>query len=303
MTRALRLSTFIGGLACALQAGAETFPLSPEGQSLVGEVRTVRTLGPDDTLADVALRHGVGFRELVLANPSLDAWLPPPDSEVVLPTQFVLPSGPRRGIVVNVAEMRMYYYPQGQDVVMTWPVSVGRENWKTPLGVASIKSKVKNPTWYPPESIRAEHAAEGTPLPRAVPPGPDNPLGPLALRLDWNGILIHGTNKPYGIGMPVTHGCLRMQAEHMQELFDAVPVGTPVAFIDEPYKVGRYDGALYLEAHVPPEDPRLEALPQEVRVIDSDPAVLARWLKQARGLPVRLQTIVASGGSAAGASD
>jgi L,D-transpeptidase ErfK/SrfK len=184
----------------------------------------------------------------------VDTWLPGEGTQIVLPTRFILPDAPREGIVINIAEMRLYYYPTLPDhrpQVVTFPISIGREEWQTPLTTTSITAKVKDPTWYPPESVRKEHAADGDPLPKMVPPGPDNPLGRYALRLGLASYLIHGTNKPFGIGMQVTHGCMRLYPEDMEALFAAVAVETPVRIVNQPYKAGWHEGELFLEVHAP----------------------------------------------------
>lgn len=233
---------------------AQTFPLPPDGGDVVGEIQTV-VASEDDTLSDIARRFQVGYEEIVLANPDVDPWLPRADTVVTVPTQYILPAAPRVGIVLNVSEMRLYYYPPAttgaRPTVVTHPVSVGDMAWSTPLGLTQVAAKVARPTWYPPKSIRAEHAVDGDPLPAAVPPGPDNPLGDYALRLGFDGYLIHGTNKPDGIGMRVTHGCVRLYPEDIEALFRSVSVGTPVRIVDQPYKAGWRDGMLLLESHPP----------------------------------------------------
>ena len=235
-----------------LVAAAETYDLPPDGSDVVGAV-TIAIARKEDTLLDIARRHGLGYEDIVRANPDVDTWLPGAGTEVVLPTRYVLPPGPRRGVVLNLAEYRMYYYPEPQPgeaaVVMTYPISIGRMDWETPLGRTSIVSKVRNPSWYPPESIRAEHAAAGDPLPKIVPPGPDNPLGEYAMRLGLPGYLIHGTNRPAGVGMRVTHGCIRMFPEDIDYLFGRVDVTTPVRIINEPVKVGWNGDELVVEVH------------------------------------------------------
>jgi L,D-transpeptidase ErfK/SrfK len=204
-------------------------------------------------LLDIARRHGLGYEDIVRANPAVDPWLPGDGTRVVLPTRFVLPPGPRSGIVLNLAEYRMYYFPQPESgkpaVVMTWPMSIGRMDWATPLGTTRIVAKVKRPTWYPPQSVRKEHEADGRPLPRTVPPGPDNPLGEFAMRLGLPGYLIHGTNRPAGVGMRVTHGCIRMFPEDIEFLFGHVAVDTPVRIINEPVKLGWQGDQLIMEVH------------------------------------------------------
>ena len=208
----------------------------------------------EDTFIKLARRYNLGYEELVQANPSVDPWLPGEGTKVVLPTHFVLPKVPRQGIVINLPELRLYYYPDGESGrVITHPISIGRMEWGTPLGRSEIVSKAHNPTWYPPESIREEHAAQNRPLPKVVPPGPDNPLGKHAMRLSLPGYLIHGTNKPSGLGMRVTHGCIRMFPEDIEALFENVPIGTPVRIVDQPYKIGWTNDGFYLEAHPPLE--------------------------------------------------
>ncbi|MDH4049330.1 MAG: L,D-transpeptidase family protein [Gammaproteobacteria bacterium] len=233
-------------------ARAEVYELPPDGYDVIGVISTVRSRA-EETLLDLARRHGLGYEDIVRANPEVDAWLPGEGTEILLPTQFVLPPGKRHGIVLNLAEYRMYYYPEKRPgspaLVMTWPMSIGRMDWATPLGQTRITVKAKNPSWYPPESVRAEHLADGDPLPRIVPPGPENPLGAHAMRLDIPGYLIHGTNRPAGVGMRVTHGCIRMFPEDIEFLFDQVAVNTPVRIINEPVKIGWNGDELVLEVH------------------------------------------------------
>jgi L,D-transpeptidase ErfK/SrfK len=246
-----RLSRFvlILGFAAGSAIGAE-LPLSADSQ-IVGEPATIIS-SYEDTFVSLARRYNLGFEELVQANPGVDPWLPGEGTEVVLPTQFVLPNAPRTGIVINLPELRLYYYPDGDEGrVITHPISIGRMDWGTPLGVTAIQSKVSNPSWYPPQSIRDEHEADNRPLPRVVPPGPDNPLGAHAMRLTLPGYLIHGTNKPSGVGMRVTHGCIRMFPEDIEALFNDIPVGTPVRIVNQPIKLGRNGSSFYVEAHPP----------------------------------------------------
>jgi L,D-transpeptidase ErfK/SrfK len=235
-------------------AVADTFPLPPSDVGLVGEIVVVRALAKD-TLLDVARRHDIGQEEIVRANPDVDRWLPGAGTQVTLPSRFILPPGPRRGLVLNAPEMRLYFYPAPAPglpaEVQTYPVSIGRMGWATPLRETKLVAKELDPAWRPPESIRREHAAEGDPLPAVVPPGPDNPLGRHALRLGIPGYLIHSTNKAFGVGMRVSHGCIRMLPEDIEWLFPQVPVGTPVRIVNQPAKVGWYGDTLYLEMHPP----------------------------------------------------
>ena len=256
MNRALLWLTLL-----PLTVQAEIYELPPEGIDVIGSVTTVRA-GYDDTLVDIARRHGLGYHDIVQANPGVNVWLPDEGTEVVLPTQFVLPSGPRRGLVLNLAEYRLYYYPEhvpGEPAyVMTYPMSIGRMDWDTPLGLTSVVAKAVNPAWYPPASVHQERLDEGRePLPSVVPPGPENPLGSRAMRLGLPGYLIHGTNRPAGVGMRVTHGCIRMFPEDIEFLFEHVAVKTPVRIVNEPIKIG-WDGEnLVMEAH-----PLLEETPR-----------------------------------------
>jgi len=231
---------------------AITFDYPKEGDTVIGRMQSVE-LRYEDTLSDVARRYSVGYQEIRGANPDIDYWLPGDGTGALVPTRFVLPDVPHEGLVLNIAELRLYYFPPadpqlGRQVV-SFPVSIGRMDWETPLGKTTIISKRENPTWTPPASIRKEHAEQGDILPDVVPGGPDNPLGQHALYLGRRGYLIHGTNRPYGIGMRVTHGCMRLYPENVAELFERVPVGTAVNIIDEPYKAGWQNGVLYLEAH------------------------------------------------------
>lgn len=233
---------------------ADTYRLPQGFDNVVGALGVTST-EYQDTLVDIARAYDQGYDEMKLANPKVDPWLPGADTEIVIPSQFILPDAPREGIVINVPEMRLYFFPRPQAgeprVVVTYPISVGRQDWKTPLGLTQVVAKTVNPAWYPPESIRREHAADGDPLPKMVPPGLDNPLGQYALRLGREGYLIHGTDKPYGIGMRVTHGCLRLYPRDIERLFSEVRVGTKVRIVNQPLKLGWLNGALYLESHPP----------------------------------------------------
>ena len=233
-----------------------------DGDEVFGEVKVI-SARYEDTFVSLARIHNVGYEALRRANPDVDPWLPGEGTKITIPTRFVLPRAPHRGIVVNVAELRLYYFPEDTGPrpegvppsarkVVTHPISIGRMDWSTPLGRTTITNKVANPSWYPPQSIRDEHAARNDVLPRVVPPGPDNPLGKHALRLGLPGYLIHGTNKPSGVGMRVTHGCIRMFPEDIESLYKSVPTGTTVQIVNQPVKLGwTADGKLYVEAHPP----------------------------------------------------
>lgn len=242
---------------------AEIYELPPQGYDVIGAVTTI-TARSEDTLVDIARRHGLGYEDIVRANPKVDVWVPGEGTEVVLPTRYVLPQGPRQGVVLNLAEYRLYYFPKAKRgetaYVMTYPISIGRMDWETPLGKTSVVSKVRNPSWYVPQSVLAEHEADGNPLPRIVPPGPKNPLGEYAMRLGLPGYLIHGTNRPAGVGMRVTHGCIRMFPEDIEYLFGEVDVSTDVRIVNEPIKMGWDGDQLVMEVH-----PVLEVLAPQLR--------------------------------------
>lgn len=342
-------------------AQAENFSLPQAGDDIIGAIRHTKAR-QEDTLIDIARRSSVGQDEMVMANQNVDRWLPKAGTEVLIPQEFILPDAPRSGIVVNIPEMRLYYFPvksrpapakgtavsarksaapvckpavsvgqpakpagnngklqsskttpaiagkpgtvakgasvasvKGSTVkgtpakaasakapicqpskkievvqapvtpaqpdfesaamgqVITYPVSMGRMDWRTPLGMTRVVDKQKDPSWTPPASIKREHAAKGDPLPDVVPPGPDNPLGKYAMRLGVSGYLIHGTDaaKADGIGMRVTHGCMRMYNEDVAKLFPLVPVGAPVYLVNQPVKLGWKNGWLYMEVSQP----------------------------------------------------
>jgi L,D-transpeptidase ErfK/SrfK len=233
------------------------FVLESPAQSVIGAPQIVYA-NAENTLSDLAREYGLGYDEIVTANPDVDPWLPGDRIPVLLPTQYVVPDVPREGIVLNMASKRLFYFPEmpeGQpQVVMTYPIGIGRVGWETPLGATQVVSKATNPHWYVPASVRREHVELGNPLPSVVPPGPDNPLGAHVLKLEMPGYLIHGTNQPYGVGMRVSHGCVRLYPENIELLYSLVAVGEPVQIINEPYLLGRKNGELYFEAHQPLED-------------------------------------------------
>ena len=243
--------TLITGLIVTV-AHATTFELEDANTRVVGHNLIVYS-HHEDTLLDIGRAFDIGYNEIVNANPGVDAWLPGENQRVVIPNRFILPDAPHVGIVVNLAEMRLYYYPKPnkneRQKVITHPIGVGREGWTTPLGKTKIIQRIKDPSWTPPASIKAEHLQKGDPLPNVVPAGPNNPLGAYAMRLGMTGYLLHGTNKPYGVGMRVSHGCMRLFPEDIEHLFGIVPVNTPVEILYQPHKAGLLDGELYLEAH------------------------------------------------------
>jgi L,D-transpeptidase ErfK/SrfK len=238
---------------CSISSAyANRYTLNNSGNTVIGEISTIKA-DERDTLLDIARRHGFGYQDMKLVNPDVDTWLPGEGQKITLPAQFVLPVAPMKGIVLNIPEMRLYYYLPKQtgkpQEVITYPLGVGRSGWNTPYIKTKIIEKKINPNWYPPESIRKEHEEAGDPLPKIVKAGPDNPLGDFAMRLGQPEYLIHGTNKPYGIGMRVSHGCIRLYPEDIKALFSEVSLKTPVNIINQPYKIGVKDNIIYLEAH------------------------------------------------------
>ncbi|MGI9229391.1 MAG: L,D-transpeptidase family protein [Gammaproteobacteria bacterium] len=230
---------------------ADTY-LVDNNDDLIGVVQTVQARY-EDTLLDIARANGLGVTDIKLANPDVDTWLPGQGREIILPTRFLLPRTPRDGIVLNIPEMRLYYFPPADydqpSPVITHPLGIGRQGWGTPYVTTEVVQKSQRPYWYPPESIRKEHEEMGDPLPEQVPPGSDNPLGDYAIRLGLTSYLIHGTNKPYGIGMRVSHGCIRLYPEDIEALYGMVELDTPVYIVNQPFKLGVQDGQIYLEAH------------------------------------------------------
>jgi L,D-transpeptidase ErfK/SrfK len=237
-------------------SGATVYELPADGSAVIGADTTIST-HYTDTLLDIARKYSLGYDEIIRANPGVDMWLPGEGTQIVLPGRRILPPGPRQGVVVNLPEHRLYYFPKatqnGKRVVITYPVSIGKLGRTTPLGQTRVIAKVKHPAWYPPASIRKEHAEEGDPLPAVVGPGPDNPLGDFKIRLGFGDgtYEIHGTNNPTAVGLAITHGCIRMYPEDVAELYPQLSVGTAVRLNNDPVKVAWVDGELLLEAHPP----------------------------------------------------
>jgi L,D-transpeptidase ErfK/SrfK len=284
--------------------------MPPPGVDLIGFTTTIKTL-PGDTLLDIARQFDLGQQEILLANPQVDRWMPGKSTEVILPGEHILPRAERKGIALNLPEMRLYYFydddVEKKPMVKTYPVSIGRMDWKTPLGKARIIRKDLDPSWYPPESLKLEAIAAGESLQDVVPPGPNNPLGGYALRLSIPGYLIHGTNKPYGVGMRVTHGCVRMYPEDIEELFPLIALNTPVELVNQPIKLGWRNHTLFLEVH-PLMDEDLEknqdlhaaAYAMILDAIEDKDAILnvkaiKKALREQSGMPVAITTFVSDG--------
>lgn len=233
-----------------LPVANERFELAP-GQDVVGVVQVVKA-DKEDTLTDIARRFNVGYEEVLRANPKIDPWLPGEGREIVVPTQFILPDAPRTGLVINIAAMRIYYFPPpakrgDPQVVLTHPIGIGKVGWRTPEGVTKIVRRQQDPTWRVPVSVRKEHHDNGEDLDPVIGPGPDNPLGKYAFYLQWPSYLIHGTNKPAGVGLRSSHGCIRLYPEDIAQFYALVPIGTEVRVVNQPFVFGWHDGQLYLQ--------------------------------------------------------
>jgi L,D-transpeptidase ErfK/SrfK len=288
----------LAGMAMSGGVGAAGMPDSDGGMR---ETTTYRATH-EDTLLDVARRFSLGYVEIIAANPGTDPWIPGEGTNVVLPTVHLPPDAAPEGIVINLADMRLYYFAEPGGPMQSFPIGIGREGLLTPLGSTSVVRKNKNPTWRPTPRMRAENPE----LPEAVPAGPDNPLGNRAMYLGWPQYLVHGTNKPLGIGRRVSSGCIRMYPEDVEYLYDEVAVGTKVTVVDQPIKLSRIDDALYIEAH-PTQvqsdqieasgtfDPILDSrVVDQVLAVAGDDAPLLDWsrIRQAtierRGYPIRI---------------
>lgn len=283
------------------------FELAP-GQELVGETQVIFARY-ENTFSAIGRRYNLGYEEMRRANPGVDQWLPGEGTPIYLPTQSILPDAPRAGIVVNVPAMRLYYFSaekpkdSSADAVVTvssHPIGIGVQGWGTPFGEAKVLQKVEKPVWYVPASIRKEHAERGDPLPSVVPPGPDNPLGEYAMTLSLPSYLIHGTNKPAGVGMRSSHGCIRLYPEDIEALFARVARGTEVRLVNQPVLAGWRDGQLYLEVHPPLAEEThdlvaeadaalnraLERAGASAAAIEIDRAAIVRIVEEQRGIPL-----------------
>ncbi len=232
-----------------------SFPLPTDGSNVVGQLRVV-VADPRNTLLDIARHYDLGYDEITAANPGVSVWLPGAGRRIVVPTEFILPPRPWVGIVVNIPQRRLYYFPphKANEVatVVTFPVGIARPGWSTPLGDTRIIAKYRDPSWWVPKDIQEEHRQQGEPdFPDYFPPGPNNPMGMLALETGFAQIYIHGTNRPWGVGMRVSHGCLHLYPENAAYFFPRVRTGTPVRIIDRPVLVGMRDGELYLSVSEP----------------------------------------------------
>jgi L,D-transpeptidase ErfK/SrfK len=266
------------------------------GDDVIGRLAVIR-LEKGDTLPDIARHFSLGINAISAANPGVDIWVPEAGERIILPLRFILPDTPRKGIVVNLATMRLFHYKGGGESLMvsTYPVGIGTKERPTPTGPMHVERKTTRPTWHVPVSIAEDHRKKGDILPAEVLPGPENPLGEYALYLSKSGYLIHGTNKPASIGLKATNGCMRLYPENVKTLFNETPVNTPVVIVNQPYLIGQRDGVLYMEAHTPMEDSgaiELEKIYAILRNIEKKLACTLNWKKikevqaEARGIPV-----------------
>src|SRR5579864_3325985 len=296
-----------------LPVANERFELDP-GQDVVGVVQVVKAT-KEDTLTDIARRFNVGYEEIVRANPKVDPWLPGEGREIIVPSQFVLPDAPRTGLVINIAAMRIFYYPPAKrgerQVVITHPIGIGKVGWRTPEGVTKIVRRQKDPTWRVPVSVRKEHHENGEDLDPVIGPGPDNPLGKYAFYLQWPSYLIHGTNKPAGVGLRSSHGCIRLYPEDIEQFFNMVPIGTQVRVVNQPFPFGWSRGQLYLQPYDVLEDDARDWSKAQRKLLDKSlsPAMqqqlksrgehidwnlVATLTHSPRGIPVPVSTADAS---------
>jgi L,D-transpeptidase ErfK/SrfK len=239
-----------------LPEATERFELQPD-QDIVGHVQ-ITTSTQEDTLTDIARRFNVGYEEIVRANPKIDPWLPGEGKAIVVPSAFILPNAPREGVIINVAAMRIFYFPKHKSgeppLVYTHPIGIGKVGWKTPEGVTTIMRRQKDPTWHVPVSVIKEHKENGEDLDAVIGAGPDNPLGRYAFYLGWPSYLIHGTNKPAGVGLRSSHGCIRLYPEDIESFYDMIPLGTQVRVVNQPFLFGWQDGELFMQVSGPLED-------------------------------------------------
>jgi L,D-transpeptidase ErfK/SrfK len=266
------------------------------GDDLIGS-SVFMTLEKGDTLADIARHFSLGLNGLSEANPGVDIWAPAAGQRILLPLSFILPDSPRKGIVINLATMRLFHFTENREqlTVSTYPVGVGTEERPSPMGQMSVVRKVSRPTWYVPASIARDHLKKGDPLPKSVPPGPQNPLGEYALYLSAPTYLIHGTNKPASIGLRATNGCIRLYPEDIKQLFGNTPAKTAVNIVQQPYLVGQSNGVVYLEVHGSGEQfdaAGLDTVYAKLKAIEKRAGRPLDWgkvkqaLAEARGIPV-----------------
>jgi L,D-transpeptidase ErfK/SrfK len=311
--RLIVLSIFILSLhGCAIirsiQETPSPFPIYPENylernefsvvkrDDVIGRLAVIK-LEKGDTLPDIARHFSLGINAISAANPGVDVWVPKAGERILLPLSFILPDVPRKGIVINLATMRLFQFKGDSKslVVSTYPVGIGTAERPTPIGQMHVERKVIRPTWHVPASIAEDHRKKGDPLPAEVPPGPKNPLGEYALYLSKPSYVIHGTNKPASIGLRATNGCIRLYPEDVKKLYDNTPVKTPVCIVNQPYLIGQCNGIVYMEVHAPSEDldaVEFDKIYTKLRNIEKESGRTLDWSKvkkvlaEARGIPV-----------------
>lgn len=291
-------------LLTSLTAQGASFPLPAAGDDLVGDAFVI-TAQNGETLGKIGERYDIGIFEMTEANPNLNPEHLRRGQQVIIPNVYILPKF-REGIVINIAELRLFYFPKNSNMVYTYPVGLGRREWRTPTASTAVLNKVKDPYWTPPQSIRNYVFEQiGKILPDSLPPGPENPLGPYAIYLTLNGYLIHGTNQPWSIGKLISSGCIRLKNEDVEELYGMVQIGQPVHLIHHPYKVGFHDNNVYMEAHVPVA---LEDPVNSLNVVSPDVALHSRltnihgveihWeqvdraVREHRGIPLNIGRVI-----------
>ncbi len=300
----LHLATLLFTFTASQYALATDYPLPAEDSRLIGENATYTVPADGRSLEAIASKWKIGLLGMLEANPGTDPWLPKAGTTLTIPQQMLLPDTKREGIVVNVAELRLYYYPKDENRVIVYPIGIGQLGANTPAMVTSISQKIPNPTWTPTPNIRKRYAAEGKTLPVTVPAGPDNPMGLFAMRLAYGKghYLIHGTNADFGIGMRVSSGCIRLRPDDIEALFNSVPKGTRVQIINQPVKYAvEPDGKRYIEVHQPlshneKDDPQTmpltlsPAAKKFVKSSLSDHAVIKQAMERRAGMPILVST-------------
>jgi L,D-transpeptidase ErfK/SrfK len=267
-----------------------------KGDDVIGRLAVIR-LEKGDTLPDIARHFSLGINSISAANPGVDVWVPEAGERIMLPLSFILPDAPRKGIVINLAAMRLFQFKGDSKslAVSTYPLGVGTIERPSPIGQMYVARKVTRPTWHVPASIAEDHRKKGDPLPAKVLPGPQNPLGEYALYLSKSTYLIHGTNKPASIGLRATNGCIRLYPEDVKKLYENTPVKTPVCIVNQPYLLGQCNGVVYIEVHAPPEDldaVEFDKIYRKLRNIEKESGRTLDWSKvkkvlaEARGIPV-----------------
>jgi L,D-transpeptidase ErfK/SrfK len=269
-----------------------------KGDDVIGRLAVIR-LEKGDTLPDIARHFSLGINAMSAANPRVDVWVPEAGERIMLPLSFILPDAPRKGIVINLAAMRLFQFKGDSKslAVSTYPLGVGTIERPSPIGQMYVARKATRPTWHVPASIAEDHRKKGDPLPAKVLPGPQNPLGEYALYLSKPTYLIHGTNKPASIGLRATNGCIRLYPEDVKKLYENTPLKTPVCIVNQPYLLGQCNGVVYMEVHAPPEDlnaVEFDKIYKKLRNIEKDSGRTLDWSKvkkvlaEARGIPVSI---------------